>query len=105
MITERELNRSRYEITSHVELRNGKLYVTRYLEGLEAPYTKWDFLSDKEREDYTNTPCGDGTVTCSQCNELLLTEADFAKHYTVTDVRYFNLGACPNKKEDKNGSK
>lgn len=84
----------RPEYTAHVEERFGKIYVTRQLEDLKPPFTKWDFLSDYERTYY-------GTMTfgknCSQCGEMLETEADFAKHYTVPDVQYFNLGTCVKK--------
>lgn len=34
---------------------------------------------------------------CTGCGELLATEGDFARHYTIPDTRYLNLGDCPNK--------
>lgn len=39
-----------------------------------------------------NTDCG---LYCDSCNLYLSTEADFAKHFTVPDARYLNLGDCP----------
>lgn len=32
---------------------------------------------------------------CAGCGTLLDTEADFAAHFVVDDLRYLNLGACP----------
>jgi len=34
---------------------------------------------------------------CPNCGEVLVTEADFARHFTVPDPRYLNLGDCPDK--------
>ena len=90
----------RREYTSRVEMRNGLIYVTRQIEGLKAPYTKWDFLSESERETYSNQTFGSGFMKCSGCGEKIVTEADFAKHFIIPDVRYFNLGNCPNKEKD-----
>jgi hypothetical protein len=86
----------RKEHTSRVEIRNGRVYVTRQLEGLKAPYTKWDFLSDSEREYYATIAFNS---SCSVCGEPLKTEADFAQHYFLTDVQYFNLGYCSKRKK------
>lgn len=49
---------------------------------------------NEDIEYLTNTPFG---KECSGCGKVLETEADFAKHYTVSDPRYFNLGTCPDK--------
>lgn len=38
------------------------------------------------------TPCG---LDCSGCGTRLATEGDFARHFTVPDSRYLNLGECP----------
>lgn len=51
-----------------------------YLEGLES------------------TECG---LTCSGCDTLLKTEADFARHFEIPDSRYLNLGDCPNNPRKK----
>ena len=85
------MEKRRSEYTSSVEIRHGTVYVTRVVSGIEAPYTKWDLLSDGERIAYENT---DFNNYCSTCGHYLATEADFAKHYVVSDVRYFNLGSC-----------
>lgn len=84
------------ESTTRVEIRNGYVYVTRLLHDLENKknLTKWDFLSDGERQGLERTKFGQD---CSTCGEHLKTEADFAKHYVVTDPRYFNLGQCHTK--------
>lgn len=68
--------------------------------------TKWEILEarltelEKEvakakhyMEGLENTPCG---LTCHGCNTELPTEADFAKHFTISDERFLNLGECPN---------
>jgi hypothetical protein len=97
---------NRSEHTSKVEYGHGffnkdtmdverVIYVTRVISGLKAPYTKWDFLSDNERKDLELTPFNG---SCSQCGIQLETEADFAKHYIISDIRYFNLGDCPTKR-------
>lgn len=71
--------------------------------------TKWEILEErlvKVRKEYfaaraelmglENTPfTSNGTGKCSTCGAPLDTEADFAKHFLVTDERYLNLGMCP----------
>lgn len=89
--------RSRPEHLSKVEIRYGRVYVTRQIEGAKAPFTKWDFLSDYEREEYAKITLN---KPCPACGELLGTEEDFAKHYVVPDVQYYNLGYCPKKKNE-----
>ena len=85
----------REEFTTSALWHDGRLYVTREITGLEAPFTKWDLLSDTEREAYSNSLFELGESSCRRCGEKLHTEADFAKHYIISDVRYFNLGDCP----------
>ena len=59
--------------------------------------TKWDHLTDSQKEGYESTPCG---LHCSGCDIYLDSEADFAKHFIIKDVRFLNLGECPNKLVD-----
>lgn len=83
-----------------------------------TPSTKWSILVTRRDElqrqlDAANaylegmekTPCN---LTCV-CGTYLATEADFAKHYTIPDERYLNLGDCPikdaGKKKVWNGSR
>lgn len=54
--------------------------------------TKWDFISDSERETLSGIRFG---AKCSGCGVHLETEADFARHFIVNDSRYLNLGECP----------
>jgi hypothetical protein len=67
--------------------------------------SKWDVLverqaalrkalakADAELEWMTKTPC---PHSCTGCGEDFKTEADFFKHYLITDERYLNLGYCP----------
>lgn len=84
----------REEYTGTVEIRNGRVYVTRMVADLdpEKQFTKWDFLSDWEREKLQTQTFG---KPCGKCDTMLNTEADFAKHFIVTNPRYFNLGECP----------
>lgn len=42
-------------------------------------------------EGLDRTPCG---LTCGGCGTKLETEGDFARHFTVKDSRYLNLGDC-----------
>lgn len=63
--------------------------------------TKWTLISESERTALENTPFGGA---CSGCSEPLATEADFAKHFTIPDARFKNVGYCPEKgpvREDK----
>lgn len=89
----------RKEFTIKAELlEGGHLYVTREITNVTWPLTKWDLLSDYERKIYSETPfTANGTGLCSTCGEKLNTEADFAKHYIITDIRYLNLGYCSKK--------
>lgn len=72
-----------------------------------ATHTKWSVLTgraeslraeldklERELRGMENTPCG---VPCTGCGTVLVTEADFAKHFTVPDLRFLNLGDCPNR--------
>jgi hypothetical protein len=54
--------------------------------------TKWDLITESEREWLQKTPFGH---RCSGCGELLVTEAHFAKHFYVPDATYKNIGYCP----------
>lgn len=72
--------------------------------------TKWDVLIEQRDaaitelmkaqhalDDLTNVSCG---LNCSACGELLVTEADFARHFVVKEydikLGLLNLGYCPN---------
>lgn len=72
-----------------------------------TPPTKWSVLQSrlaKAREDalrierdlawMERTPLN---VPCAGCAVNLATEADFAKHFVLSDTRYLNLGECPSK--------
>jgi hypothetical protein len=62
------------------------------------PTTKWDLLGDEDRAAYERTPLSqpDGSpVTCPHCNTPMTTEAAFAQHFVITDLRYWNVGDCP----------
>ena len=54
--------------------------------------TKWDLVDDDTRAHLDSLP---GDYTCTECRTELATEGDFARHFTVTDYRYRNLGTCP----------
>jgi hypothetical protein len=54
--------------------------------------TKWDLVTESEREWMLKTPFGG---QCIGCNQPLATEADFAKHFIIPDPIYKNLGYCP----------
>lgn len=34
-------------------------------------------------------------MPCSGCGWVMVTEADFAQHFTLNNIAYLNLGACP----------
>ena len=51
------------------------------------------------------TDGGAGPMRCGTCGKELPTEADFAKHYTVPDIRFRNLGHCPTRDEHRIGPK
>lgn len=84
----------REEYTGRVEIRNGRVYVSRMLADLdpEKQFTKWDFMSDWEREKLASQAFG---RECTKCHTMLDTEADFAQHFIVANPTYFNLGECP----------
>lgn len=54
--------------------------------------TKWDLISESERQSLEKTPLG---KNCSGCEEPLLTEADFARHFLLYNRRHRNVGYCP----------
>lgn len=60
------------------------------------PTTKWDLLDGVERADADATPSGvaDG---CSGCGADVSTEGRFARHFILVDLRFWNLGECPDK--------
>jgi hypothetical protein len=90
----------REEYTFRAEVVRGIVYVTRELSGIKAPFTKWDFLSEDERVRFEKTPFTNGNDgRCSVCGEVIKTEADFAKHFEISDIRYLNLGYCPKQLE------
>lgn len=60
--------------------------------------TRWDLMSDRERQIMDLTPFTANAVgLCSVCDTPLRTEGDYARHFPISDVRYPNLGSCPNK--------
>lgn len=84
---------------------------TRYVKTRDdGQFVKWDFLSPAQMQSYANTPfeqAGDwddetGSFTYGpgkcECGHPLPTEAEFAKHFVVPDLRFLNLGNCPNRK-------
>jgi hypothetical protein len=85
------------ELERSVDHRNpyvGQLLPVRW----PVPVTKWDLLGDADRESVlmSMTIASDGSpVLCPGCAEPLVTEADFARHFTIPDLRYWNLGWCP----------
>jgi hypothetical protein len=85
------------EYLTSVSFRNGRYYVTREITNINGTFTKWDFMSATERAELEATPyTANGIGACSKCGKELETEADFAKHYVISDLRYLNLGYCPN---------
>lgn len=69
--------------------------------------TKWSILQERldlleaqaagaraYLEGLNGTPCG---LTCAGCGTELVTEGDFARHFTIPDSRFLNLGDCPRK--------
>lgn len=72
--------------------------------------TKWDFMSPAQMQSLANTPfvqsdwdpeTGETSYRpgrCSGCGHPLPNEAEFAKHFVVDDIRYLNLGHCPDKR-------
>lgn len=63
-----------------------------------VPVTKWDLLGDAARAAYERMTihADGGPVLCAGCAEVLVTEADFARHFVIPDLRYWNVGDCPN---------
>lgn len=70
-------------------------------------HTKWEILearrdelakqldkANRELQGLTDTPC---QLHCAGCGVYLATEEDFARHFLIPDVRYLNLGRCPDK--------
>lgn len=61
-----------------------------------AALQKADALA-RELDGLNSTPCG---LRCGGCDELLVTEGDFARHFFVKKFdemnNFLNLGYCPN---------
>lgn len=57
--------------------------------------TKYELMTRSERAHAHNDKFNG---VCSGCGEHLETEADFAKHFVVSDWRYRNIGACDKEK-------
>lgn len=60
--------------------------------------TKWDLITDADRDALDRTPFTDSAGNpgaCAGCGEALPTEGAFARHFVLTDRRYLNLGWCP----------
>ena len=55
--------------------------------------TKWDLITEDKRARLDATPTRDD-MACARCGEKLPTEGAFARHFTVPDSRYLNLGYC-----------
>lgn len=68
----------------------------------EQQVTKWDIIGDRERGELDRTPFqmsqGDEQVPgrCGTCGADTSTEGMFARHYVLDDIRFKNLGHCPN---------
>lgn len=72
-------------------------------------FTKWDFMSPAQMQRLSKIPflkcewdpeTGKERVvpgSCGQCGHPTPTEAEFAKHFVIPDLRYLGLGYCPNK--------
>lgn len=85
---------SKYEAHLRLAQRRLKAYD---LEAEGKRITKWELIDEEEQEWMLRTSfTANGTGQCSECREELATEADFAKHFTVPDVQFLNLGYCPN---------
>jgi hypothetical protein len=54
--------------------------------------TKWDLISEETREALEGAVCN---LSCPGCGVLLVTEAEFAKHFRLYNPAYLNLGYCP----------
>lgn len=71
--------------------------------------TKWSILQERERDlefqlsnlrnEMEWMESATINITCQTCGTANVTEADFARHYTVDDPRYPNLGHCPTRDE------
>jgi len=62
--------------------------------------TKADLITAEELAELDRTPFLDHNGQpgrCSICQTELPTEGDFARHFTVPDPNYKNLGYCPNR--------
>lgn len=57
-----------------------------------GPVTKWDILDGASRDRLVTQPCN---LHCAGCNQLLVSEADYARHFVIADPRLSNLGRCP----------
>lgn len=56
--------------------------------------TKADYITAEGLLSLAFTPCN---LSCGGCGTYLPTEADFARHFTVPDATFLNLGDCPAK--------
>lgn len=70
-------------------------------------HTKWSVLTGrlaaleaqaaKLREELTGLDATPFGGECGGCDVHLATEGDFARHFIVLDLRYLNLGGCPDR--------
>lgn len=65
---------------------------TRWRAAHRHPVTRWDLESDINRD--LLLTADPGAPECNTCGELFATDADYWKHYVVTNVQYPNIGAC-----------
>lgn len=62
----------------------------------ERPTTKWDLMTPEQRAGLDGQDSG-VTGGCSGCGADVSTEGRFARHFVLPDLRYWNLGDCPDK--------
>lgn len=73
-------------------LRDIHEFQLRFRRENKHPLTRWDLESDRERERMMRSTAM--APECQSCGQPFKTEADFWKHYVVTDIHYPNLGNC-----------
>lgn len=98
-------------VASLIELRDARWALRKAMKAIDAwedrfrvatkgrLLTKWDLSGEEDRKWMERTNLHH-PVTCHTCDHPIVTEADFAKHYVVGDLRYTNLGSCWTKEGD-----
>lgn len=56
------------------------------------PVTRYSMEGDEARRSMDRTKCN--VQACKTCGQPFFTEADFWKHYVISDLNYPNLGTC-----------